>query len=142
MRQATVFNVNVYLAGLYLEKKSGVENEVIKSEQAKRLVMHFVRDVDKEALVDAFDEGFKKQGQASGSLAPRIKRFEGFMADVKDDDEIVFTYIPEKGTSVLVKNEAKGTVVGADFAQALFTIFIGPNPPNSGLKSGLLGAKS
>ncbi|MBI4815686.1 MAG: chalcone isomerase family protein [Deltaproteobacteria bacterium] len=140
LRQATVFNVNVYLAGLYLEKKSGSADEIIKSEQSKRLVMHFVRDVEKDDLVSAFDEGFKKQGVAAGTLPDRIKRFEGFMADVKENDEIVMTYVPEKGTSVTVVGKNAGTIVGADFAQALLTIYLGPNPPNASLKKGLLGA--
>jgi len=37
------------------------------------------------------------------------------------------------------KGDVKGVVPGADFAQALFRIWLGPSPPNAGLKEGLLG---
>jgi len=40
---------------------------------------------------------------------------------------------------VVVKGQTKGTIAGADFGKGVFSIFLGPNPPNKGLKNGLLG---
>jgi hypothetical protein len=52
---------------------------------------------------------------------------------------LVFTYVPSKGTEVEVRGAVKGVIAGADFARALLGIWIGPSPPNPGLKTGLLG---
>jgi hypothetical protein len=49
------------------------------------------------------------------------------------------TYVPGTGTRLTVKGNDKLTIPGQPFAKALFTIWLGPNPPNSDLKKGLLG---
>ncbi|MFC1609323.1 chalcone isomerase family protein [Myxococcota bacterium] len=137
IRQATVFNINVYVAGLFLEKMSSDPASIIKSEQNKHLVLHFVRDVDRDDLVDAFEDGFENNGPSS--LEPRVKKLIGWMSDVEVGDRIELTYVPKKGTTVSVGGKKKGSVDGADFAGTLLKIFVGPEPPNTSLKTGLLG---
>jgi len=58
---------------------------------------------------------------------------------VHSGDEVVFDYVPGKGTQVKVKGKDKGTIEGADFMRALWTIYLGPNPPSESLKKGMLG---
>ena len=52
--------------------------------------------------------------------------------------EIIFDYIPEKGTIITVKGIEKGIIPGEDFMQAIFSIYIGSNPASEQLKQGLL----
>lgn len=40
---------------------------------------------------------------------------------------------------MFVKGQRKGTIEGADFASALFSIWLGSDPADEGLKNGLLG---
>jgi hypothetical protein len=47
--------------------------------------------------------------------------------------------VPGKGVVVEVKGHVETTIPGADFARALFAIWLGPEPPNTALKEGLLG---
>ena len=54
----TKFMVKVYVAGLYLPHKSSDPNAILKADTAKRVVMHFVRDVSKNQLTDGFAESF------------------------------------------------------------------------------------
>src|SRR5579884_3375051 len=54
----TKFMVKVYVAGLYLEQKSSDPNAILVSPGPKRLVMHFVRDVSRNQMADAFKESF------------------------------------------------------------------------------------
>jgi len=61
------------------------------------------------------------------------------MEDVSEGDEIVLTEIPGKGVEVQVKGKVKGVIPGRAFARALWSIWLGPNPPNEELKEGLLG---
>jgi hypothetical protein len=41
----------------------------------------------------------------------------------------------------LKSSSASTTIEGADFARALFLIWLGKHPPNAGLKKGLLGGE-
>jgi hypothetical protein len=141
VREATVFNVNVYVAGLYLEKKSANADEILGSEQVKRIEMVFVRDVDRKDITGAFAGGFKKNGGDMAALKERLDKLNGWMEAMKKGDSMAFTYVPEQGVTVSVKGKRKGTIEGADFGRAIFANYIGPKPPNSGLKRGLLGAK-
>ena len=83
LREATFLKVDVYVAGLYLEKTSSDAEEIIRSDQAKRLVMKFVRAVGRKDLVKAWNEGFDKA--ASGSvtaLKDRIATFNSWMDEI------------------------------------------------------------
>ena len=139
VREATVFNVNVYVAGLYLEAKSSDGNAIAASEQVKRIDLVFVRDVDKDDITDAWASGFKKNGGDMAALKDRLSKLNSWMSDIKEKDVLSFSYVPTKGVTVSLKGQVKGTIEGADFAKAVFSNFVGPNPPNKGLKNGLLG---
>lgn len=138
IREATVFNVDVYVAGLYVENPSKSAKELLASTEVKRLHLKFVRDVEKDDMTGAFDEGFEKQ-KVKGKFASELKQLNGWMADVDDGDHMVFTFVPGKGVAVKVKGSDKGTIANDDFGKALLAVWLGRNPPNSGLKKGLLG---
>lgn len=139
IREATVFNVKVYVAGLYVEKKSQAADELIRSEQVKRLDLVFVRDVDHDDVVEAWHKGFKNNGADMAKLKPRIDQLSGWMPDMKKKDTLTFVYVPDTGVTVLLRGQPKGTIAGADFASALFSIWLGKDPADNGLKKGLLG---
>ncbi len=136
IRQATVFNVNVYVAGLYLEAKTKDPGEVTK-DGAKKILFHFVRDVDLDDLQDAFEAGFDKNG--GGSMGARVKKLNAMMQDMKEGQRMSLSYEPGVGTTVFVLGKKKGVIEGADFAKVLFTIFVGPKAPNKLLRDGMLG---
>lgn len=140
MREATVFKVDVYVAGLYLEQKSSDGAAIIGAKQIKRLHLQFKRDVDKDDITDAWYEGLKKQaGKRYGTVRDRLRTINGWMEGVKEGETMTFTYLPDQGIEVAVKGKRKGVVPGDDFAQMFFSIWLGPNPPNKGLRDGLLG---
>lgn len=138
LREATVFNVDVYAAGLYLESKSKDGKAIAASDQTKQLVLHFVRDVDRDDIVGAWNEGFKKNGGADQS---KINQLNGWMADMKDGDVMDFTFKKDGEMKVIVKvkGAVKGTISGNDFARVFLLIWLGDHPPNTGLRDGLLG---
>jgi len=139
LREATVFDVDVYAAGLYLETKSKDGKAIASSDQTKQLILHFVRDVDRDDIVDAWNEGFKKNG---GADQAKIAQLNGWMSDMKDGQEMYFNFKKDGETmkvTVNVKGTAKGTISGNDFARVFLLIWLGDHPPNSGLREGLLG---
>jgi hypothetical protein len=140
VREATIFNVDVYVAGLYLRQRSSEPSQVLKADEPKVLHMVFVHDVSKDQMVEAWREGFEKSaGSRMGSMQPRIAQLGSWMADRKKGATLTFSYLPGEGVEVRVDGASKGTLPGDDFAQAFFTIWLGPQPPNKGLKTGLLG---
>ena len=142
IREATIFSVNVYVAGLYLEKKTSDASVIIQSDAPKRIVMHFVRDVSRDDITKAYRKGFEKNAEGKyESIKAQVEKWNGFMSDMKKGDRMVVTYMPGNGTTVDIRGQVQGTVPSLDFAKVLFRIFVGPNPPNSDLKEGMLGKR-
>ncbi|HEX7670379.1 MAG TPA: chalcone isomerase family protein [Polyangiaceae bacterium] len=140
VRKATFLKVKVYVAGLYLEKKSGDAAVVISSTQVKRLVLQFVRDVTRDQIAEAWQEGFEKNGgKELPRLRARIRQLNGWMTDFHSGDALTFTFLPGSGVEVQVRGTAVGVLPGDDFARTLLSIWLGSQPPNADLKSGLLG---
>jgi hypothetical protein len=140
LRQATLLRVNVYVAALYLASKSTDANAILGSTTPKKLVLHFVRDVDAAELQKAWEEGFANNAKDQlPALQPRVDKLKSWMTDVKSGQQLTFTHRPGAGIEVDVNGTVKGTVEGDDFARAFYSIWLGSRPPNAGLKAGLLG---
>jgi hypothetical protein len=134
--------INVYLGALYLEKPSNSAEEVISSDQVKRVVLHFIyNNVGAKDLVNAWTEGFEKNPTPEKeAIRDRINTFKGFFTEpVKSGEKIIITYIPGQGTEVSIKGKVKGIIQGKDFMEGLFSVWLGKNPPSEGLKKGMLG---
>lgn len=142
VREATALNVNVYVAGLYLENPTRNASQVINSNQRKRLILSFVRDVDASDIREAMSEGFHNgPGGRAAPLQAGLRQLTGWLPSMTEGGRLVFTYVPGTGLQVQVGNRVKGVIAGEDFARVFFGIWFGANPPNSGLKTGLLGGE-
>ena len=134
------FVVKVYVAGLYLEQKSSDPGVILKADAPKRIVMHFVRSVSKDQLVDAFAESFENNSpDAKKTMKGEIDQFLGALAPVNDGEQMVLTYVPGTGTTLAINGKEHLTAAAPDFARVLFSVWLGPKPPNPDLKKGLLG---
>src|ERR1700759_2597921 len=59
------FVFKVYIASFYLEDSSSDNAEqIIASDQVKRVEMHMLRDLDRGKIVEAIEEGFQKNSAA------------------------------------------------------------------------------
>lgn len=139
LREATMLKIDVYVAGLYLERKSGDPATILGTEQTLRFAMRFVRDVEREDIVEAFTEGYENAADNLDALGDRIATLNRWMPSVADGDRLAFTYRPGKGLEVQVGDTVRGTIPGPDFARATLAIWLGDEPPNPGIKTGLLG---
>ncbi len=134
------FVVKVYVAGLYLGQKSSDPGAILKTDTPKRIVMHFVRGVSKDQLVDAFRESFENNTpDARKTMNAEIGQFLDALEPVNEGDQMVLTYIPGTGTTLTIKGNEHLTTAAPDFARVLFSVWLGPKPPNPDLKKGLLG---
>jgi len=57
----------------------------------------------------------------------------------KKQMQMVFTYVPGTGTTFAINGKDKLTIAGPAFGQAIFSVWLGPKPPTSSLKKGMLG---
>jgi hypothetical protein len=142
LRKATMLSVKVYVAGLYLPERSNDPAQILGTDRQWRLVLRFVRDVDAPDIRDAFEEGFEKAADNKlDALRARIDALNSKIVDFKEGEYLSYDYDPAKGTVIDVNGATGAAIEGADFANALLKISIGPEPPNEDLKSGLLGGK-
>ena len=140
VRKATMLQVNVYVAALYVAKTSSDPNIILGSTSPTELVLQFVRDVGASDIRSGWDEGFAKNAKGQlPVLKDRIAMLNGAMADVKTGQRMVFISKPGAGTQINVAGVSKGTIPGDDFAKAFLSIWLGAEPPNLELKTGLLG---
>lgn len=139
----TEFMVKVYVAGLYLEQKSGDPEAITKTDAPKRIVMQFLHDASKKQMTDAFNESFNDNSpQAATTMKADIDRFLGALEALKVGDQMMFTYLPASGTTVAINGKDKVTIAGNAFNQVLLSVWLGPKPPTANLKKGILGQRS
>ena len=130
----------VYAAGLYLETPSRDPKAILGADAVKRMHLAVLRTLAASKITEAISEGFERNSKDQlPALRDRLNRFNGMFADVVKGDVILMTYVPGKGTVVSVKGAERGTIDGKDFADALFAVWLGPNPVQEDLKKALLG---
>ncbi|MEX1246614.1 MAG: chalcone isomerase family protein, partial [Thermoanaerobaculia bacterium] len=133
--------VVVYAGDLYLEALTQDASVVVGEDQTRRLVLRVLLEkITKDQLASSFNKGFKENSPAAaGALKDSFQRFVSWLETVSAGDEIVITYVPGSGTALSIGPEMKGTIEGKDFADALFSIWFGPEPVDDDLKKGMLG---
>jgi hypothetical protein len=134
------FMVKVYVGALYLEQKSTDANAIMQADAPKQMVMHFLRGVDGDTMVEAYREAFANNApDAQKTLKAEIDRLLSAFEPLKEGDRMSFTYVPGKGTTMAISGKEKVTIQGMPFAKAMFSAWLGPKPPSNDLKKGLLG---
>lgn len=137
LRKKAMFKV--YVGGLYLESPSKDAGAILASDQARAIRMHFLRDLKKAQLVDAFQEGFEANAKDKAGQKAAFDEMLALVPDVKEGEALTFTYIPGRGTTLRVGDKDLGAFEGKGFADAVFSIWLGPKPPSQDLKKGMLG---
>ncbi len=138
LRKKVIFKV--YVAGLYLESRSNDASAVLSRDQGKSIQLHLLRNLSSSELSEAIAEGFWKN--VKGPRTPfeaRLRMLTSMIPSVKEGDVIGMTYLPGKGTVVIVNKDRKGVIEGKDFSDTLFSVWLGENPVQADLKKALLG---
>ncbi|HEY7027706.1 MAG TPA: chalcone isomerase family protein [Gemmatimonadales bacterium] len=141
LRKKMVFKV--YVAGLYLPSKTSDAEAILGADEPRQIVLHFLRGVDKGKMCGAWKESLENNSpEASPDVKEKFTTLCSYMDDIDKNQQMIFTYLPEQGTSIEVNGAAKGTLEGKEFADALFRSWIGPKPgPGEDFKKKLLGKK-
>jgi hypothetical protein len=138
--QRTKVVFKVYVAALYLEKKSSDGAAVAASEQTKRMELTFQRAVSGPDVAGAIAEGFAKSaGDRAASFEAPIGQLKKAIPDVKKGDRLAFVYRPGRGLEVQANGKKTAAIEGKEFADTLFKVWLGDHPADKNLKTGLLG---
>jgi hypothetical protein len=137
----TRFFIKVYVGGLYLAQKQSSAAAVLAADAPRRMVMHFIYDVSKDQMCDAWGEGLEKNTpKASADVKKAFTTLCDWMGGVGKGTELVLTYLPGEGTMVEISGKLKGTLPGKATADAILGTWIGPDPgPGAGFKKAVLG---
>ncbi len=144
LRQVTRygFNVDVYVAGLYLKSKSSDMEAILKSRDRKRFVMQYVRSVDRKSLIDAYRKAYNSNCRINCDDKSLFTAFKDMVVSVADGDQQVFDFYKDK---VVITNKGRSDktveLTKPAYLENLLAIFIGKEPPTKEFKKGLLGQK-
>lgn len=132
----TYFFVKVFVAGFYLEKEVPPLEDV-----AKRLEVAYFYNIpgDKLAVETKRRMRLNTTAQEFEKIKTRVKIMDGYFVDLKVGDRYALTYLPKIGTQFSYNGKVVGIIEGADFARALFAVWVGPQPISASLKENLLG---
>lgn len=135
------FVVKVYVGGLYLPSKQNNAAAILAADTPRRMVMHFLYDVDKGKIAEAWEEGLEANTpNSSPEVKTAFKTLSSWMEDMKEGQRITMTYVPGIGTTVEVNGKNKGTLGGKAVADALLNTWVGPKPgPGGDFKKAVLG---
>ena len=131
-----IFTVNA--TALYLAEDIDAENPL--EDIPKRLEFEYFYKIEAKDFVKLTNTWIEKNNDAETirRLQPQIEQFNALYKDVRPGDRYAITYQPGKGTELALNGEALGVVEGADFARALFSVWLGPKPVSKSLKLTLL----
>ena len=140
------FDIDVFYAALYLENKSSNGNKIIDSDGVKRSVVHALRFISKEDLVDNWNEEFERlcEDQCE-ELQPYHDQMLENVRDVNEDERLYMTHHSDR--LELMGEYADGTleeaepIMSGDYSNLILRSFIGSDANNEKLKEGMLGIK-
>jgi hypothetical protein len=131
----------VCVAALYLPADV-VPKHALK-DVGKRLEIHYFHDIDAESFATLTVRGVRDNATPEQFEAVRVdlERFVKAYARVRVGDRYSLTYLPATGTTLALNGKDRITIPGANFAAALFAVWLGERPVTSGLRAGLLGSR-
>jgi len=128
----------VYVGALYLPEDC--PSKLALSDVPKRLEVEYFRSIAGDDFGSATHKKISENvdSETYDRLRSRIEYHNSLYQDVQPGDRYSLTYIPGKGTDLALNGESKGFVEGADFAAALFSIWLGSKPISESMKKELL----
>jgi hypothetical protein len=143
LRTFSFLGIEIYVAGLYLERQNKNAEKILHSQEKKLLHIRFLRDVDVEDARKAWRDGFADNCRPPGCyLDPRdVQRFLANVPPIHRGDETVLLFTA-KGARVTFNGRRLGDINDTHLAETLLATFIGSAPPTPELKRDLLGIQN
>ncbi|MBJ6798536.1 chalcone isomerase family protein [Geomonas propionica] len=134
------FFFKVYVGSLYSVRRLTSGPEALRDTGDKLIRMNFViSKVEKEKIVDAFQEGFNSNTPELADSA-EVKKFLSLITeDFKRGDQVDLFLGGDGTVTGKLNGKLLGTLVSRPLATAILAIYVGEHPADASLKKGLLG---
>lgn len=131
--------IKAYAGALYLE--SGTPPDQALSDKPRIIELYYFHKISAADFSESTMEMIKKNTntQVFSRIKNQVDIFNGFYSDVKPGDRYRAEYTPAKGTTLFLNGKTLGTIKGAEFSKAFFSIWIGDNPIDKKFRDALLG---
>lgn len=134
-----MFFIEAYAGALYT--LPGLEPSAVLTDTPKRLEVEYFHALKGKDFGPATYEGLADNLDAAEieQLRPKIDYHNSLYKDVKPGDRYALTYVPGIGTELALNGQPMGVIEGADFAAAIFSLWLGEKPYDQRFKQELLG---
>jgi hypothetical protein len=131
--------IKAYVGAFYLEENCPIDEAL--TDRAKRIEVQYFHAIKGEDFGPATNKSIAKNvdPETFERLRPQIEYHNSLYVDVKPGDRYSLTYIPGRGTELALNGEPRGVIEGAEFAEAIFSIWIGREPIDKTFKKQILG---
>lgn len=138
LRTYSLLRVKIYVASLYLERRSTDGDAILNSSRPKLLHFVFLHDVDAEDARKSWREGFDRNCPAPCRLsADKIDQFLTAIPPVHVGDTSDLLFIG-RNVEFWLNGRLMGRVTDPSFTRIILATFVGPHPTSDEVKSGLL----
>ena len=142
LRTFSVFAINVYVAGLYLQRPSHDANAILASGGNKMLLLHFVHDVSAEKVRDTWRTGLLRNCPAPCEISQgKLSAFLNALPAMRAGETVELVFTPD-GMQAYYDQKPAGEIPDPEFARLMLAVFIGPNTTVPQLRQELLGLQS
>jgi hypothetical protein len=131
--------IEAYAGALYT--LPGLDPSAVLTDTPKRLEVEYFHALKGKDFGPATYEGLADNLDAAEiqRLRPKIDYHNSLYKDVKPGDRYALTYVPGIGTELALNGQPIGVIEGADFAAAIFSLWLGEKPYDKRFKKELLG---
>lgn len=140
--EATVLAIDVYIAALYLPIRTARPADILACPGPLRLDLRFMRDVDRDQLVERWQQEVEKRAKRRNALAlhkPAITALFALFPAMREAQTLSFIWRPALGLEVMLDGKARGLVAGdRTFCALFFSGFVGPESLYPDMSKGLL----
>lgn len=132
--------IKAYVGALYMLE--GIPSENVLTDTPKRLEIEYFHAIKAEDFGSASNKILAQNVGAEEfeRLKSRLEQQNALYKDVQPGDRYSISYVPGKGTELALNGKSLGVIQGADFASALYAMWLGKKPMNKSFKRQLLGS--
>jgi hypothetical protein len=129
-----------FTAGFYM-CESGHVTAPLNTSFPKHLEVKYFVNIPSHKLSDFTIDRMEKNFNAKelSLLDNEISLMKDFFVDIQSGDLFSLTYIPDQGTVFSHNGSVTGIIPGEQFAEAIFSVWIGEKPFDQRLKNDILG---
>jgi len=131
--------IKAYVGALYMLPQENAQQALDRT--PRRLELEYFHAISASEFADATRQKIADNVTAEtlATVSNRLEEFNALYQDVQPGDRYALTYRPGRGTELSLNGTPLGRIEGDDFAAAVFSIWLGPDPIDTDFRDALLG---